>query len=279
MPFSASEIAELNARLREKSPEQIIVWAVERFGPRLAAQASMQKTAGVIMHLLSRIAPGTEIIFVDTGVHFPETIQLRDEFTRRYGLNIRTYAPARTFDEQAQEFGGRYLHQFDSEDGGAPGYQLCCELRKEVPYLEAVKGRFDAVLGGLMRAEGGARSTTQVCSYDPRLEILKIYPLAFASEEFVESYTAEHDLPVHPLYALGYASIGCAPCTTPLRPGEPRRAGRWRHIREQSGASADTHLYCGINFEDRKKKAPVTPASPQADESQSAETEYDGPHV
>ena len=252
MQSAALDIAKVNAELRDKTPEEILRWAVGQFGERLALQSSMQKTAGVLMHMISRIAPETEVVFVDTGVHFPETLETRDEFIRRYHVNIRTYYPQKSFQEQFREY-GRYLHEYDSETG-APGYQLCCELRKEIPYIAAVKGRFDAIVGGLMRAEGGARTATQVISYDPRLEVYKIYPLAFATEEFVETYTRENDLPVHPLYAKGYASIGCAPCTTPLHPGEPKRAGRWRHIREATNMGANEHLYCGINFEDKKPK-------------------------
>jgi phosphoadenosine phosphosulfate reductase len=252
MQDAALDIAKVNAQLRAMAPEEIVRWAIAQFGSRLAVQSSMQKTAGVLMHMISRMAPSTEVIFVDTGVHFPETLQTRDEFVRRYGVNIQTYHPEKTFEQQREQY-GRDLCLYDS-DTGAPGYQLCCELRKEVPYLAAVRGRFDAVIGGLMRAEGGARVNTQVISYDPRLEVYKIYPLAFASAEFVDGYTAEHGLPVHPLYAKGYASIGCAPCTTPLRPGESKRAGRWRHIREAGNMGADAHLYCGINFEDRRLK-------------------------
>ena len=243
----------VNAELAGRSPAEILKWAADTFGPRLAVQSSMQKSAGMLMHLISRIAPATEVVFIDTGVHFPETLALRDEFIRRYGVNIRTYAPARSFDEQRADF-GRELHLFDG-DTDPPGYQKCCELRKEVPYIAAVRGRFDAVVGGLMRGEGGARSDVRVVSWDPRIEAFKVYPLAFVSEAEVDAYHAANDLPVHPLYAKGYASIGCSVCTTPIQPGESKRAGRWRHIREANPDLAGRDLYCGINLDDKKKTA------------------------
>lgn len=238
--------------MEEWTPHQILTWAAETFGDRLAVQSSMQKTAGVLMHMISQIAPATEIVFVDTGVHFRETLQTRDEFQQRYHLNIHSYQPAKTFEEQYKEF-GRYLHESDdSLHGAGPGYNHCCYLRKEVPYISAVKGRFDAVVGGLMRSEGGSRANTQIITWDKRTLAYKIYPLARWTEADVDRYTAENDLPVHPLYAKGYASIGCFTCTTPIKPGEDKRAGRWRHIREQNTEQDYQPIYCGINFEDKK---------------------------
>ena len=140
----------MNLELRSKSPEEILRWAVDRFGGRLALQSSMQNTAGVLMQMISRIAPETEIIFVDTGVHFPETLQLRDEFRARYGLNIQTYGPEKSFDQQREEFGRDLYLSDDTKPGSLPGYRHCCFLRKEQPFVNAVKGRFDAVVGGLM---------------------------------------------------------------------------------------------------------------------------------
>jgi phosphoadenosine phosphosulfate reductase len=204
----------------------------------------MQKTSCVLMHMVSRLAPATEVIFVDTGVHFPETLALRDEMTRRYELNMKTYAASRTFEEQASDYG--YFLHLEDDQPDRPGYRKCCELRKEEPYLAAVRGRFQAVVGGLMASEGGARAGVKIVSADPRFEGWKVYPLANWTEAQVEDYIHEHDLPVHALYVRGYTSIGCHTCTTPTGPEEHPRAGRWRHIREKSGS--DQPLYCGINF-------------------------------
>jgi phosphoadenosine phosphosulfate reductase len=242
---------ELNEEFRTKSPEDILRWAAETFGDRLAVQASMQKTAGVLMHMISRIAPATEVIFVDTGVHFLETLELRDEFQRRYGINVKTYSPEKTFDQQREEFGRDLYLTDDTKPGSEPGYRHCCLLRKEQPFIKAVKGRFDAVAGGLMREEGAARRNTEVLNWDARIEAYKIYPLAFWTSEQVDVYTRAYNLPVHPLYELNFLSIGCHTCTTAVRPGEDRRAGRWRHIREGSDGAISSPLYCGINFEDK----------------------------
>ncbi len=246
------DLKQVNEHLERLSAEDILGWALKQFGPsRLAAQASMQKTSCVLMHMLGQLAPEVEIVFIDTGAHFPETLALRDEYARRYGLNIVTYQPRQTFEEQFAKY-GRHLYLFDDEFE-PPGYRECCRLRKEEPFLEAVNGRFDCVVGGLTRAEGGARSHIPILAEDPRFAGYKLYPLARWTEGDVEDYIAKHALPVHPLYAQGYASIGCSFCTTPVRLGEPRRAGRWRHIREAHPERYGTQgLYCGINLEDRR---------------------------
>lgn len=247
------DVDAVTAQLEKMSAQQILHWALGAFPGRFAVQSSMQKTGTVLMHMIGQIAPDTEIIFIDTGVHFRETLEIRDEFQRKYGLNIQTYAAEKTFEEQYTEF-GRYLHETDdTKPGAAPGYQHCCFLRKEVPFVNAVRGRFDLIAGGLMRSEGGNRANTPVLSWDDRIDAYKVYPLAQWTDDMVDDYIREHNLPVHPLYARGYASIGCFTCTTPIKEGEDRRAGRWRHIREANPDLQAQPIYCGINFEDRKK--------------------------
>lgn len=251
--FSQTDLVKINETLEQMSPQEVLRWAVDMFGSkRLALQASMQNTSCVLMHMLSEIDREVEIIFVDTGAHFPETLALRDVYARRFRLNIVTYAPRLSFEEQFQQY-GRHLYLFDDEFD-PPGYRECCRLRKEEPFLEAVRGRFECVIGGLMRIEGGARRTISVLNYDPRFEGYKLYPLANWTFTQIDDYLASHELPNHPLYARGYKSIGCAYCTTPVKEGEPARAGRWRHIREAHPERyGEEGLYCGINLEDLSK--------------------------
>ena len=251
MPKSQVDLNRANAELEGKSPPEVLQWAVDAFDDRFALQSSMQKSAGVLMHMISLVAPSTEIIFIDTGVHFRETLDVRDAFIRRFGLNIRTYAPTDSLQEQSRRYGRDLFLHDDSVD--PPGYQECCRLRKEEPYLEAVRGRFDAVVGGLTREEGGARRSIRIVDEDPRVGGYKVYPLATWTETMIDRYTREHGLPLHPLYSMGYPSIGCFTCTTPVRPGEGRRAGRWRHIREGNPQLAGSQLYCGINLADKRE--------------------------
>jgi phosphoadenosine phosphosulfate reductase len=122
-------------------------------------------------------------------------------------------------------------------------------LRKEEPYLRAAKP-FHAMLSGLMRSEGGARKNIGIVSEDKRIGVYKIHPLANWNRDRVEEYIKENNVLVHPLHDMGYPSIGCAPCTTPIKIGEDERMGRWRHIRD-ANPGKETKLYCGINFSDK----------------------------
>ncbi|MBD3265890.1 phosphoadenylyl-sulfate reductase [bacterium] len=241
----AVDLDRINPKLECYRPQEIIRWAYETFGSKLAMLSSMQKTASVLTHMLyAEGLTDVEIIFIDTGYHFPETLELRDWMIEEYGVNIQTYSPKKTPEEQFRHF-GRELYLKD------PDYKMCCRLRKEEPFLKAVEP-FEAVLSGLMRAEGGARKDIPIVVEDPRSDGYKIHPIANWTREDVESYINKYNVLVHPLHSQGYPSIGCHTCTTPVQIGEDERAGRWRHIRDQN-PDAGTKLYCGINFSDVKK--------------------------
>jgi len=239
------DLNQINAELEGKSPEQILRWAVETFSGRICMQSSMQRRTSTLARMLHAegIQRGVPVLFVDTGYHFPATLETRDVLSERYDLDIVTLSSKATPDEQAEYF-GRELWQH------ADGYKLCCELRKVRPFLEEAS-RYDAVISGLQRDQGGARSGIPVVSWDPRIEAYKIHPLATWTREQVDAYNADHDVFVNPLHGRGYPSIGCAPCTTPVYAGEGERAGRWRHIREMLEAEQE-QLYCDINYVDHK---------------------------
>ncbi len=241
-----NDINAVNQELNGKSAQEIIQWAYKAFGTKLGMLSSMQRTASVLMHMLyGKGLTDVEIMFVDTQYHFQETLDLRDRFIEEYGLNIHTYYPEKTPEEQFLEF-GRELYLRDGD------YQQCCRLRKEVPYLKASK-KFDALLSGLMRSEGGARKNVEPVLYDSRNDVYKIHPILEWTMDDVNEYNRKHDVPVHPLHEQGYPSIGCWTCTTPVRIGEDQRAGRWRHIRD-SNPDMGQKLYCGINLVDLQKK-------------------------
>ncbi|HEY4511738.1 MAG TPA: phosphoadenylyl-sulfate reductase [Candidatus Paceibacterota bacterium] len=234
----------------EMSARKIIVEASAYYGDRLALLVSMQKTSGVLIRMVSFIAPSTHIIFVDTGVHFPETLEMIRKYEREYGVCITVYRPEETFEQQAQRYSGP-LHLHDDEQFPERlGFRHCCQLRKERPFINAVKGRFEAVLSGRRRSSGGLRKKLELVEHDSRFNGSIIHPLLSWTDEMVDEYITANKVPVHPLHAKGYTSIGCAPCTTPVRDGEDPRAGRWRHIREAREKS--DHLYCGINQSDTK---------------------------
>ena len=239
-----ADVSAWNRELGDLAAEQIIAWSLDQWQGRVALLASMQKTSGVLMHMLAAQAPATDVLFVDTGLHFPQTLELRDEFARRFRLNFITLHPELTVADQKEKY-GRHLFLHDENDG--PGYPECCRLRKEAPFVKAAHGRYKAILSGLTRADGDARASIGIVSRDPRIDGFRVNPLARWTHEQIDDYTDKHSIPTHPLYELGYSSIGCSTCTTPVCPLEPNRAGRWRHI-HQSTVRA---MYCGINLEDR----------------------------
>jgi len=213
----------------------------EVYGDKALQLASMQKPATVILHMIHRLSAKTFILFVDTQYHFKETLEIRDEYIKRFGLAIHTVFPEETPEQQFKKWG---QHLYKSVDGQPE----CCNLRKEKPFLKRAREKdIRATLAGLMREEGGARRDVEPIGHDPRLGSATYHPLFDWTYDQVDAYIAEHDLPVHALYAKGYASIGCEPCTTPIEPGEDKRAGRWRHLRDEDGNQPE---FCNINFSD-----------------------------
>lgn len=195
--------------------EDIIEWAAATFGDRFCITSSMADA--VLAHLASRIVPGIDVVFLDTGYHFAETYGTRDAVELTLPVNVVTVEPAQTVAEQDAEHGPR-LYERDPD--------LCCALRKVAPLRDALAG-YDAWATGLRRAETHERVIAPVIGWDDRKQKVKVSPLARWSDEQVERYIARHNVLVNPLQQDGYPSIGCWPCTRRVEPGEDKRAGRW----------------------------------------------------
>lgn len=233
--------ATANAALERLSAIDRVRWAVDTFGDEVVLLSSMQKTAVVLMHFFHRLGLSNEVLFVDTGYHFFETLKMRDEYMRRYKLNLVTLYPTSTIEEQEKLHGGKLFATLE-------GQPECCRMRKEVPLLAHLETKRAPVLvNGLRRAEGGKRRNIKPLGEDRRTGGYQLSPIFDWSSDDITAYIAEHNLLVHPLHAASYPSIGCYPCTTPVEPGEDARAGRWRHLRVLSDAAPQ---YCQINFSD-----------------------------
>jgi len=202
-----AELAAVSARLESESAEAAVAFAVDRFGDRLLLAASFQDC--VLIDVAARVAPGIEVVFLDTQHHFPETYEYVETVRSRYNLNLRVVTPIVATDE---------LWRDDANE--------CCVLRKVEPLARALQGR-DAWITGLRRAEATTRLGAPIVGIDHGRGIVKINPLAPWSDADVERYASDHGLPEHPLRARGYISIGCAPCTEPVAPGADPRSGRW----------------------------------------------------
>lgn len=235
MRLTESDLEPLNARLEGASPEDILRFAAATFGDRAALLSSMQKAGTVLAHVADQAGLSFDVVFVDTGVLHVETLHTRDELARTHrNLRVLSLHPDRTFARQTAEEGLLYL----SPEGQA----RCCELRKSVP-LRRVKGRYDALISALRRGEGGARAKVRPVGLDPEMGTLRIHPFHALTHEQLDAYAARPGVVVNPLHAMGFPTIGCFPCTTPVLPDEPERAGRWRHLASVA--------YCGINPVDR----------------------------
>jgi len=208
-------VSHVGAELELAPAESIIEWAVATFGDRFAITSSMADA--VLADLASRVAPGIDVVFLDTGYHFAETIGTADAVGATMNVNLIPITPVQSVAEQDAAY-GKDLFQRDPD--------LCCRLRKVQPLSDALAA-YDAWATGLRRAETHNRVIAPVVGWDAKKSKVKVSPLARWSDDDVERYIAEHGVLVNPLVYDGYPSIGCAPCTRRVAPGDDPRSGRW----------------------------------------------------
>lgn len=221
-----SIVSHVGAELELAPAEDIIEWAVATFGARFCITSSMGDA--VLSHLASKVAPGIDVVFLDTGYHFVETIGTRDAVEATLPVNLLTITPVQSVAEQDAEYGPE-LYKRDPD--------LCCALRKVAPLKESL-ANYDAWATGLRRAETHNRVIAPVVGWDDKKQKVKVSPLARWSDEEVERYIAENGVLVNPLQYDGYPSIGCWPCTQRVAPGDDPRSGRW---------AGSSKTECGIN--------------------------------
>ncbi len=207
--------AEAAATLKGAPAVDVVKWAAQTFGSRLCITSSM--TDAVIVDLVSKQVPGIDVLFLDTGYHFAETIGTRDAVSVVYPVNVINVTPPTTVAEQDAELGPKLY---------ARNPDLCCYLRKVVP-LEQSLEPYDAWITGVRRAETDARTDTKVIQWDPRRQMVKVNPIVEWSQQEVDDYINEHGVLVNPLVYDGYPSIGCRTCTARVEAGADPRSGRW----------------------------------------------------
>lgn len=212
--------------LADASAEETLRWAAAEFGSGLAVTASMQDT--VLAHLASKALPGIDVLFLETGYHFIETIGTADAVDAVYDVTLRRLLPLQTVQEQDAQYG---------KDLFARDPDLCCVMRKVAPLNSALKD-YEAWATGVRRAESAIRAGTPVVTFDAKRGKIKIAPLAAWSDDDVADYITKNNVLVNPLLSAEYPSIGCEPCTRRVIPGQGSRAGRWAGL---------TKTECGIN--------------------------------
>ena len=200
------ELAEASTRFETASPGEIVSWAIENYGPSLTYACSFQDI--VLLDIAVTLAPELEVIFLDTEAHFPETLAYVETVRQRYNLNLTV------------------THPDPADNPPLCGEAGCCQARKVEPLMRAVAGK-GAWLTSVKRVDAQTRGASPIVSWDDKFGLVKINPLATWTDEDVAYYEKANDLPIHPLIPQGYLSIGCAPTTRPVAPGEDPRAGRW----------------------------------------------------
>jgi phosphoadenosine phosphosulfate reductase len=208
------------------SAQDVLRWAVDTFDDRFVIASSMGD--GLLAHLAASAASGVDVLFLDTGYHFAETIGTRDAVAQVYDVNVRTMLPLLSVAQQDEQHGTR-LYERDPN--------ACCALRKVEPLARGLEP-YTAWASGIRRDEAATRRDIGVVEWDAKREMVKVNPLAAWTAEDVDAYVAEHGVLVNPLAYDGYPSIGCAPCTRRVAPGEDARSGRW---------AGSTKTECGLH--------------------------------
>lgn len=229
LPPVAERVADLNRRYRHHSATAVVDRALtDPTVGRCALVSAFGAESVVLLHMIARRDPDTPVLFIDTAMLFPETLAYQRQVADRLGLrNVQTLRAAEAAIAATDPDGT--LHRRDTD--------ACCALRKTAP-LEAALAGFDAWITGRKRFQAGSRAALEFFETDGPARI-KVNPLAHWTPEDVQDYMINNRLPRHPLVARGYPSIGCAPCTSPVAPGEDPRAGRWRDAAKEE---------CGIHF-------------------------------
>ena len=222
--------------LEGKDPQQVVAWSAAQFGDALVMSSSFGAESALLIHMAIQVQPDIKIVFTDTGYLFPETFAFMEQLRRRFNLNVLTY---RTRNDPFA-----YLNAAGEKDPTwRENVDACCAANKNEPFERAMKElRPAAWLRGIRRNQAETRASRQVIEWSKRYNCYAVSPLLGMTSKDIFAYMKRHDLPYHPLYEKGYASIGCNPlsCTRPIIPGEDPRAGRW---------SGKNKIECGINVD------------------------------
>ncbi|MCE8518653.1 phosphoadenylyl-sulfate reductase [Ruegeria pomeroyi] len=226
------KVAALNARYKHHSATDVMHGALREAG-NIALVSSFGAESVVLLHMAAVIDRQVPVLFIDTQMLFAETLVYQQEVSERLGLK-NVHVIRADDDDVARDdpYGALRLRDTDA----------CCTLRKTIPLQRALSG-YDGWITGRKRFQAGTRAALDFFEVEDGTGRIKVNPLAHWAPEDVRAYMEENRLPRHPLVAQGYPSIGCAPCTSPVAPGEDPRAGRWRNQNKEE---------CGIHFVDGK---------------------------
>ena len=230
--------------LEAASPSDILRWATQTYGDRLTMATAFGAEGCALLDMLAQLRDQTgifpDVFNLDTQYQFGQTLSLRAQIERRYGIVIRVVTPDDGIiaaEAESQQTAGEPLYKTDPN--------ACCYWRKVVPLEGAVAG-FDAWISAIRRDQTPQRAATPIIGQDKKFDLVKINPFANWSKEQVWDYIARHEVPTNPLHNQGYPSIGCWPCTRPVQEGEDERAGRWAGTEKKE---------CGLHVQENGHEA------------------------
>lgn len=226
--WTVGQIKQTSQELEGSSPQVILRWGFENFGPDIVQATGFGPEGVALMHMLSEIRPETKVFYLDTGLLFSETYALRDELVRRLGVRFERVTGI-SLGEQTATY-GESLWKSDPDS--------CCYLRKVAPQREYLS-QYRAWITGIRRDQTIFRANAGLVEWDTTNKMVKLNPLAAWTSEQVWDYIRAYDLPYNPLHDKGYPSIGCWPCTKSVKPGDDPRSGRW---------SGQEKTECGIHL-------------------------------
>jgi phosphoadenosine phosphosulfate reductase len=237
-------IEELNERFEKAQPEEIIRWAIEEFGDKIAMTSSFQTESVVLLSMISKINPAFPVLFLETGWHFKETLEHKEGVVKQLGLtNVIDLKADSTKREASLKDSNDKPYEKDPDN--------CCTINKVEPLEKALKN-YEAWISGIRRSQSKTRKDIRIVEAYQN-DLVKINPLANVTSGDIWWYIKEHTLPKHPLFDKGYLSIGCWPCTKPAQPGDDERAGRWAGT-EKSECGIHTFLKPKKNQPEAKPK-------------------------
>jgi phosphoadenosine phosphosulfate reductase len=230
-PELLSELASASDQLEKATPQEILRWAIGRFGKSFTMATAFGPEGMTIIHMLAQISPETPIFNLDTGYQFKETLELRERIVERYGIHVELKRPALTVEEYEKVNGGP-VYKSDPN--------RCCADRKIAVLRDAARG-FHAWASAIRRDQSPDRAIAPIVGWDKKFQLVKVSPLANWTKKEVWGMISSEEIPYNPLHDAGYMSVGCWPCTRATQFGEDERAGRW---------SGTGKTECGLHTQD-----------------------------
>lgn len=215
--IDVSKIERFGVEFEKKSPQEIIKWALDEYGNRISFASSFGTEDVVLIDMIAKIKPGARVFSLDTGYIFPETQKVIREIKTRYNIRLEVYSPQ----EGVGEFEKKYGKLYESDP------DKCCSIRKIEPLKKALSDNLDAWITGIRRDQAPTRANTKKVEVDKKFSLVKVNPIADWTSEQVWEYIRANNVPYNILHDQNFPSVGCAPCTKPVKLGEDPRSGRW----------------------------------------------------